>query len=449
MSATDATTADATATPADAADPADTGEIPDSDVIVDTGIVDAGMPLDSGPYQVRIGEIGYEDPSEPSTPLPFDNRDDATATVTLPFPFRFFGVVYPAGSDLVVTTNGTLYFGTGSDSDSNTILPRAAAPFGVIAPLWDDLLVGGGVYLLTTPTTLSLRFFNLSRAGNTDANAVFDVTLRAGNHRIEYAFYSVAPGYDGTIGIGDPTGTGAYQLGCSPTCDPAPGTVVTFIPTDIAQVGPDLIPEGFMPALPASATVTDPAIANPMIQVRNLGNVASPVAILRTYWVPTGDDPRLRTLTYESATVPAVAPGGQVTVGLENGALPWPTTPGTYDLVVTFESPGPQQDEQLDRSNDLIRLGPVNILASSGACAVSTATLPGGLAQMPYSAQLTATGCPNPTWSVSPALPGGLTLSTSGLISGTPAVPSATNLTFTASQSGFTPGTATLPLLIR
>ena len=61
-------------------------------------------------------------------------------------------------------------------------------------------------------------------------------------------------------------------------------------------------------------------------------------------------------------------------------------------------------------------------LRITAALAISTGALPGGTTGVPYSSALAATGGTAPyQWSItSGALPGGLALSESGLISGTP-----------------------------
>lgn len=79
---------------------------------------------------------------------------------------------------------------------------------------------------------------------------------------------------------------------------------------------------------------------------------------------------------------------------------------------------------------------------STGSLAISTVTLP--IAQAPsggvthsYSTSLVATnGLSSYTWSVSPVLPSGLSLSVGGVISGTPVAESSANYKFTVSSSG-------------
>jgi protocatechuate 3,4-dioxygenase beta subunit len=83
---------------------------------------------------------------------------------------------------------------------------------------------------------------------------------------------------------------------------------------------------------------------------------------------------------------------------------------------------------------------------------IGTASLPNGvvgtaITSTTFAASTSGTGVPAQTytWSVSPALPAGLTLSSAGVLSGTPTVPTATtSYTFTATNQQSCPGTMVL-----
>lgn len=79
---------------------------------------------------------------------------------------------------------------------------------------------------------------------------------------------------------------------------------------------------------------------------------------------------------------------------------------------------------------------------------ITTSSLTSGSVNVPYSASLVAAGgVPPYTWSVvSGSLPAGLTLSTSGFISGTPTAIGTSNFTVQVADSQTTPATATVPL---
>lgn len=68
--------------------------------------------------------------------------------------------------------------------------------------------------------------------------------------------------------------------------------------------------------------------------------------------------------------------------------------------------------------------------------AISTATLPAGVVGTPYSQQLASTGGTGAkTWTKTGTLPAGLTLSTAGLLAGTPAAAGTPSITFKVTDS--------------
>lgn len=109
------------------------------------------------------------------------------------------------------------------------------------------------------------------------------------------------------------------------------------------------------------------------------------------------------------------------------------SNPGTYTITVN-----------LTDNSGCAASASYNVTLSCPTVSVSTSTLPNGTAGTTYSATLAATtsGTSVPaqtyTWAVNPALPTGLSLSTAGVISGSPMVATSTTAyTFTATnQSG-------------
>jgi hypothetical protein len=99
--------------------------------------------------------------------------------------------------------------------------------------------------------------------------------------------------------------------------------------------------------------------------------------------------------------------------------LPADVAPGTYHLGLLL-NPG-QLAPEIDYSNDAAD-GSNTIVVSSGALQVTTAALPPGLVGVPYQVALGASGGSGLSWVLDPgaALPDGLTLSSAGLLSGTP-----------------------------
>jgi hypothetical protein len=118
-----------------------------------------------------------------------------------------------------------------------------------------------------------------------------------------------------------------------------------------------------------------------------------------------------------------------------------PTVYGTFNITVqaTDSASAPQSTT-----------APLELQISGGPLAITTTALPTGQQGAAYSSQLTATaGIPPYTWSIDPTapLPAGLTISPSGLISGTPRGPSNLSPGFIVTDSANT-NTTKLNLLI-
>jgi Peptidase family C25 len=74
--------------------------------------------------------------------------DDINVMIDLPFDVRYYGVLYPAGSPLTISSNGWVSFADESDYTVNFFrnwqIPSVIGPRAMIAPYWDDIgpLVG-------------------------------------------------------------------------------------------------------------------------------------------------------------------------------------------------------------------------------------------------------------------------------------------------------------------
>jgi hypothetical protein len=154
------------------------------------------------------------------------------------------------------------------------------------------------------------------------------------------------------------------------------------------------------------------------------------------------------TLTETGGTSPFTwgVVSGQIPPGLSlsssSGAITGtPTTPGTY--TATF---------QLSDSVGLSSTATLSItIADPPALTVTTGSLPTGASNLSYSYTLSASGGVAPyNWKISSGtLPAGLSLSPSGVISGTPTATGTSSFTVMVTDSaGPTPGTATKALSI-
>jgi hypothetical protein len=107
-----------------------------------------------------------------------------------------------------------------------------------------------------------------------------------------------------------------------------------------------------------------------------------------------------------------------------------------------------QPSSQSATTNLSITIGP----ASLASLTITTTSLPGGVASSPYPSTTlqAAGGVPPYTWALAAGstLPAGLSLSTAGVISGTPTAASSGPLTFVVTDSSTTPNTAQTSLTL-
>lgn len=143
--------------------------------------------------------------------------DDGVADVHLPFDFSFYGVTYTAGSQLLVSTNGNLYFGREihvNDQYPDSYIPSGSAPNNAIYGVWQnfDLERGGAIYTDVVGTSPSRRLvvdFRDLRLANIAGEASFQIWLEEGSNKvfINYAALEL-PEYSYAIsGIENPAGT--------------------------------------------------------------------------------------------------------------------------------------------------------------------------------------------------------------------------------------------------
>jgi hypothetical protein len=119
-----------------------------------------------------------------------------------------------------------------------------------------------------------------------------------------------------------------------------------------------------------------------------------------------------------------------------------PTTAGTSSFTMTASDSGnPVQTATL----------PAMLVINPPALVISTTSLPSGTLGSAYSTALQASGGTPPyTWSVSGgALPAGLTLASSGFLSGTPTASGAFSVTVQAQDAAATPQVQTAPLSLQ
>ncbi|WP_254064026.1 putative Ig domain-containing protein [Granulicella sp. S190] len=244
--------------------------------------------------------------------------------------------------------------------------------------------------------------------------------------------------YTGTIGVAGGTapysctitaGTlpaGLTASGCAVSGTPTtPGTAnLTVKATDGSSPVNTTTGPVTLTVSPASATLTLSNPPNATVGVLYSGSIG----------VAGGTSPYTCTIT--AGTLPA---GLTATNCLITGT---PTTAGTANLTVKAT------DSTTPTAATIT--GPVTLTVSAVSPLSLTGSLPNAIVGVPYTQTLTATGgVPPYSYQISvPSLPAGLSLSTGGVISGTPTTPGASSFTVKVTDTESTPQTATLALVL-
>ncbi|MFD4651907.1 S8 family serine peptidase [Streptomyces sp. NPDC058441] len=150
-----------------------------------------------------------------SSKVPLSGDEDAK-TVSLPFPVKLYGVSY---TSTAITTNGLLNFLEPRLGDyANTALPSAAKPNGIVAPLWDDLILDSKSSVQTATTgktgsrTFAVVWNNAAFADGSSGRATFEAVFDEATGAITFQYQSVpGGGASATVGIENQAGSGALQ----------------------------------------------------------------------------------------------------------------------------------------------------------------------------------------------------------------------------------------------
>ncbi len=211
----------------------------------DAGSVDAGT-YDAGP------PVGGYAPSAPSAAtVPFIDAcaapghtaflpmtDDSEMAATLPFAFRYFGVLLPAGSPINVTTNGWIGMDGMTGHTLSGSVPSPSTPNAVIAPHWSDDYTGPTGICIATMGTAPNRTWVVAWphsyyccSPGPDLN--YEVILHETTGVIDFAYDVMSMARDATMGIEDQTGAVGLNAcpGGASTCTPTTGQRVRFTPT--------------------------------------------------------------------------------------------------------------------------------------------------------------------------------------------------------------------------
>jgi len=277
-------------------------------------------------------------------------QDDRSSLLPLPFTFQYYGLDY---SEITICTNGWLALGDAlSDSDwSNSAIPDADGPPGMLAPFWEDmnLETGGEIafYNDAVNGTFIVEFYRVPQWSPSSALETFEVILHdpatyptaTGDGQILFQWLEVSDPTEATFGIENQAEAVGLQLGLDDNFDPTTIGVqndyaVLFLPPEDAfPVAVTMTPENPPIIIPAGG-----GSFNYTVDLSAPTN-AETFDVWFDVLLPNGDEygPLLnRTVTlepgqsmtrYMEQSVPGNAPAGEYT---------YRASIGTYNLGVIW-----------------------------------------------------------------------------------------------------------------
>lgn len=378
------------------------------------------------------------------------STDDNYFSISLPFSFPFFGTTYPAGTIVYATTNGMVNF----DGDSeyiNTSIPSSATPNGFMAPFWMDLTTGNGnLYYYTqgsgASAALIIEWYNVVDRSATTYPFSFQAILYAsGNIEFVYGNYTSGAGGAATIGVEDPSGLSGVSTPCGSSCywggDLYANLVMTFTPNNNPPQGVDLVASSVSP--PQSSWAENSNVSFNVV-IANQGTSAATGSYVSLY---LGGSPTVTTsdLLLTESYVSSVPAGGT-----SQAAFSF-TIPSGYAGSWYYALIADRYNDVLEtnENNNTLQAGFISITGGATAITITTTSLPAASVGVNYNQQLLQSGASSPYWYLASGnLPQGLSLSSSGVISGVPSVAGTASFTVYCEQSPLTTGSATLNLTV-
>jgi hypothetical protein len=184
--------------------------------------VPAAVTKDAFGYACRPTSRAFVDISGSGTQWEFDDLDDASVALFVPFTFRYYGANYRT---INLGTNGLISFTNLVPGANNVPLPDPDLPNAALYPFWDDLVTDGadGVYTELRGSAPDQEFIiqwrNVHFFAQDEVRTSFEVVLKQnGTIQFIYPYNAVAGatrlrarGTSATIGIENGSGAGGIQ----------------------------------------------------------------------------------------------------------------------------------------------------------------------------------------------------------------------------------------------
>jgi hypothetical protein len=403
---------------------------------ITTGALPAGLTLSSG------GQITGTPTTAGTSNFTVKAADTASGSAT-----QALSITVAAAAVNITTTSlpagqvGTAYTqalqATGGTGTYTWSITTGALPAGLTLGAASGQITG-------SPTTTGTSNFTVKAADTGSGSATQALSITIGASAVSITTTSLPSGQVGTAysqTLGATGGTGTYTW----------------------SITAGALPPGLMLSSGGQITgsPTTTGTSNFTVKAADSGSGSATQALSITIaaaavGITTTSLPNGQVGTAYSQALAATGGTGTYTWSLASGTLPTglalsgsgqitgtPTAAGPFNFSVKAADTG---------SGSATQALSITITAAAIPVTISTSSLPGGQAGIPYSQALQASGGTAPyTWGVSSgSLPAGLTLSSSGQIAGTPTA--AANASFTVrvtdSAPGSAQGSATAPLSI-
>ena len=164
----------------------------------------------------------------------FGNTDDGYAFLEATNGFTFYGQSH---IDINISVNGFLSFVSNPEELGylNQELADPTGPNNVLAPLWDDFVLGdnGKVYAWDDYQNgrIIIEWKDVTHFGDTSGNTSTFEAILYDDGSIKFMYKEIAPSLTATVGVENEDGTVATQI--SYNTDVAAGTGYLLTPTDI------------------------------------------------------------------------------------------------------------------------------------------------------------------------------------------------------------------------